>query len=62
MLKYLGAVKPNAVENEEQNVQKVKWVKENKDSFVNVIDLNSVLLLEEKIAEVSSLGTVNNID
>ena len=62
MLKYLRAVKQNAVENEEQNVQKVKWVKENKDSFVNVIDLNSVLLLEEKIAEVSSLGTVNNID
>ena len=49
-------VKPN---NEEQNAQKVKWIKENKDSFVNAIELNSVLLLEEKISEVSSLGTVN---
>ena len=52
-------VKSNFVENEEQNAQKVKWIKENKDSFVNAIDLNTVLLLEENISKVSSLGTVN---
>lgn len=52
-------LKHHIVENEVNSVQKPKWVNENRDLFVNSINAESLLNMEQKILNISAMEPEN---